>query len=276
MPTPRTPLSAAAADGSAAAAAASTSAAADDDESPRATAPASSLTVESELNHIAFGRFQTMALLVLGLANASDAVELLCLSFILPVIDGGYSAQDKALLSAGIFCGMLVGGLVFGAAADRYGRRVTLCVSLAINAFFGLLSAVTPSFGVLLTCRVLAGFGVGGSIPGVFTLAAELLPTLDRGFWLSTVAWWWMVGAIYTAGLAWALLGSGASWQAFAAACARPAGAAAALVLLLLPESPRYLHTSARNAEGARAAPVKQAQIEAANPWLQENLHQLP
>ena len=213
------------------------------------------LTVDQEVDSLGFGRFQVIALLVLGLANASDAVELLCLSFILPqlTLETGeaLSSSAKAALSSAIFVGMLAGGLVFGLAADSLGRRTTLTFSLAVNGVFGLLAAASPQFGALLACRVLAGFGVGGSIPGVFTLAAELLPTPDRGFWLSTVAWWWMVGAVYTAGAAWVMLGvQRLSWQAFAAVCALPALAAAALVLLLLPESPRFLHTRG-SAQGA-------------------------
>lgn len=222
--------------------------------------PSESVTVESELTHIGFGRFHYLALCILGLANASDAVELLCLSFILPLLDGtaskcsigdggedigansgGYTSSSKALLSSGIFLGMLVGGLVFGLGADSWGRRRTLSLSLAINAFFGLLSASTPNFSVLFVSRVCAGFGVGGSIPGVFTLAAELLPSKGRGFWLSTVAWWWMVGSIYAAGLAWILLGLMClHWQWYAALCTIPAALASALVLIL-PESPRFL-----------------------------------
>jgi VNT family MFS transporter (synaptic vesicle glycoprotein 2) len=170
------------------------------------------ISVDSELNHIGFGRFQALALATLGLANAADAVELLCLSFILPVLDGssaadrcgggdsvdpgskdGYTKSAKAVLSAAIFVGMLVGGLVFGAASDKWGRRRVLSIALGINAVFGLLSAATSSYATLLVCRVVAGFGVGGSIPGVFSMAAEVLPAKNRGFWLSTVAWWWMV-----------------------------------------------------------------------------------
>ena len=237
------------------------------------TTPKETLTVESELSHIGFGRFQYIALCILGLANASDAVELLCLSFILPLLDGtaaskcdksledpgahtgSYTPSSKALLSAGIFIGMLVGGLVFGVGADYMGRRRTLAFSLSINAFFGLLSAVTPNFEVLFLCRVFSGFGVGGSIPGVFTMAAEILPAKGRAFWLSTVAWWWMVGSIYAAGLAWLLLGYLCmNWQWYAALCTIPA-AAASMLTLLLPESPRYLHGKG-DTSGAAAALV--------------------
>jgi VNT family MFS transporter (synaptic vesicle glycoprotein 2) len=222
--------------------------------SPRRVSP------QSELDFIGFGRFQVRMLAVLGLANASDAVELLALSFILPVLEesGGElaktSATGKAALSAAIFGGMLLGGLFFGVAADSLGRRTTLAVSLAINAAFGLASAAAPTFGALVTARVLGGFGVGGSIPGVFTLAAELLPGASRAFWLSTVAWWWMVGAVYAAGMAWLLIGTlGLPWQLFAVVATVPAGAASALVFFLLPESPRFLHGAGRG-EDAKAA----------------------
>ena len=89
---------------------------------------------------------------------------------------------------------------------------------------------------------------------GVFTLAAELLPNKDRGFWLSTVAWWWMVGSIYAAGLAWAMLGvGGLHWQWYAAVCTLPAATSAALTYYLLPESPRYLLGAGETASAARA-----------------------
>ena len=77
-----------------------------------------------------------------------------------------------------------------------------------------------------------------------------------------------MVGGIFTAGAAWLLLGAaGASWQLFVAACAAPAAAAAALVLLALPESPRFLHTRG-DAAGARAALLRIARANGAESRL--------
>jgi MFS family permease len=49
-------------------------------------------------------------------------------------------------------------------------------------------------------------FSVGGSIPVVFAYCCELVPTRRRGFYLTIVAAFWMVGAMLVAGLAWALL----------------------------------------------------------------------
>jgi hypothetical protein len=130
------------------------------------------ISVASELDFIGHGRFTWVMLGVLGLANASDAVELLALSFIIPALESGggelanVTKAGQAALQASIFAGMLVGGLFFGVAADALGRRSTLAISLAINACFGLLSAASNSFPLLVFARVMGGFGVGGSIPG--------------------------------------------------------------------------------------------------------------
>jgi hypothetical protein len=76
----------------------------------------------------------------------------------------------------------------------------------------------------------------------VFTLAAELLPVPHRSFWLSTVAWWWMVGALFSSGAAWLIIGVlDLPWQLFAVVATAPAAIASALVMLLLPESPHFL-----------------------------------
>jgi VNT family MFS transporter (synaptic vesicle glycoprotein 2) len=86
-----------------------------------------------------------------------------------------------------------------------------------------------------------AGIGVGGSIPSVFTLFTEYLPTKDRGFWINVVAWFWMFGSIYTAGLAWICFGwLGVSWRVYAVLCAIPAATGAVLTHFLMPESPRF------------------------------------
>jgi MFS family permease len=53
---------------------------------------------------------------------------------------------------------------------------------------------------MLAVCRVMAGVGVGGSIPSVFTLYTEYLPVQRRGMLLSIVAAFWTVGTVFTAG----------------------------------------------------------------------------
>lgn len=54
-----------------------------------------------------FGLFHGLLLVVCGWANASDAVEILCVSFLLPTArcDLHLSSSDMGLLTANIFLG---------------------------------------------------------------------------------------------------------------------------------------------------------------------------
>jgi VNT family MFS transporter (synaptic vesicle glycoprotein 2) len=75
---------------------------------------------------VGVGPFQVMALVVCGLANAADAVEILGMSLVLPAAEGdpGFdlSQRGKAALSSCIFLGMLIGGLLWGPMGDVLGE----------------------------------------------------------------------------------------------------------------------------------------------------------
>ena len=62
---------------------------------------------EKCLATIGFGKFHYFLLLVCGLANASDAIEILCISFVLPSAecDLKMSTSDKGFLSSMTFVG---------------------------------------------------------------------------------------------------------------------------------------------------------------------------
>lgn len=102
---------------------------------------------------------------------------------------------------------MLFGGLLCGVLSDAIGRKPCLMYSLILNLVAGLASAFTPNIAWLIVCRVVAGVGIGGSVPSVFTLGAELFPSHIRGKLLSVIASFWMVGAIFTGLIGWVMLG---------------------------------------------------------------------
>lgn len=62
-------------------------------------------------------------LVALGLANAAEAVEVLCTSYLLTGIP---AAASRAAVSSGVYCGMLVGGVCGGVLADgaRWGGQL--------------------------------------------------------------------------------------------------------------------------------------------------------
>jgi MFS family permease len=137
--------------------------------------------------HIDMNKHSYLFALSLAVGNAADAVEIMCIGYIMNEIDG-ISTQEKEFLSAAVFIGMLVGGLLCGVLSDRIGRKPCLQYSLFINAVASLASAFAPSIPLLILCRVVGGIGIGGSVPSVFTLGAELFPSPIRGKLLSLIA----------------------------------------------------------------------------------------
>lgn len=195
---------------------------------------------DRELERIGDGWFHYKTIALLGLGNASDAVELLAISYILPQIPS-VSSTEKGALSAAMFAGMFLGGMFTGVLGDRLGRKPCLLISLFINASFGMASALAPNWILLAMCRVMSGLGVGGSVPSLWTIATEILPIRRRGLYLTIVAWWWMLGGIYAAGLAWVMMGVfELSWRWFAVVAALPSLICGIISFLILEESPRF------------------------------------
>lgn len=193
---------------------------------------------------------------VLAMGNAADAVEILCVGFIMSDIQG-VTTTDKELLSAAVFLGMLFGGILCGYLSDIIGRRPCLLYSLGLNSFAGIASAFAKDVHWLIVFRIFGGLGIGGSVPVVFSLGAELFPSAVRGQKLSVIASFWMMGAIYTAAAAWIMLGIPSTyvgWRWFAAFSALPALTALFLTFFYLPESPRFLVKKGKYVEAAAVA----------------------
>lgn len=182
----------------------------------------------------------------LGVANSSDASEILCLSYM--VSDAQFEstmlaghAWKASLLTSTVFCGMLLGGLIVGCLGDRAGRRPMLLMGLTINAVFGILSACAPDAVTLSVIRLVAGVGIGATVPPLFALCSELATISSRGLFVTVAASFWMVGSLFVAIVGWLLLENGYSWRIFAMVCAIPSCLGAVLVYCVVPESPRFL-----------------------------------
>ena len=74
-----------------------------------------------------------------------------------------------------------VGALIFGAMADRYGRRRPLMVNVLFFSTIELLCGFAPNFTVFLILRMLFGIGMGGEWGVGASLAMEHAPVRWRG-----------------------------------------------------------------------------------------------
>ena len=75
----------------------------------------------------------------------------------------------------------VIGAVLFGRLADRYGRRPTMMINVLCYAALELLSGLAPSLGVFLVLRALYGIAMGGEWGVGAALAMESVPARWRG-----------------------------------------------------------------------------------------------
>jgi hypothetical protein len=92
---------------------------------PTPTANMETYTTDDALAAMGFGKFQALVLAYAGMGWVAEAMELMLLSFVGPLVreEWNVSAQDESLLSSVVFVGMLIGACSWGYISDTYGRR---------------------------------------------------------------------------------------------------------------------------------------------------------
>ncbi|KAK8719526.1 hypothetical protein OTU49_013981 [Cherax quadricarinatus] len=78
--------------------------------------------------------------------------------------------------------GMLVGAIVIGDLADRFGRKNGILVSVLLLGGGGVLSAVSPTYYMFLLMRFFTGAGGVGLFQVIFVLAVEFVGAKWRTF----------------------------------------------------------------------------------------------
>ncbi len=106
-----------------------------------------------------------------------------------------------------------LGGVVFGALADRKGRKLTTIVTLFSMALGTAMIGLAPTYAqiglagpfVIVLGRLIQGFSAGGEVGASTTLLAEYAPAERRGFFGSWQLASQGVAVLFAAGLAFAL-----------------------------------------------------------------------
>jgi MFS transporter, SHS family, lactate transporter len=176
-----------------------------------------------------------------------DAFDFFLLTFCLDAIAVTFHVS-LVTAAKSIFWTLLmrpVGALVFGALAEKLGRRPTLMINVVSYSVFAIASAFAPTFGWFLVTRALFGVAMGGEWGVGAALALESLPAEGRGFFSGLLQEGYVVGNILAA-LAYLLFpylhgtGTFAAWRVLFLI-----GAVPSLLLLLLlrkvDESPAWL-----------------------------------
>ena len=132
-----------------------------------------------------------------------DAFDFFLLTVCLKAIAADFHVGIKQVAEA-IFWTLAmrpVGAFLFGALAERWGRRPTLMFNVVAFSVFELASAFAPTLTAFLVCRALFGIAMGGEWGVGAALAFETLPAEGRGFFSGVLQEGYVVGNLLAAAL---------------------------------------------------------------------------
>ncbi len=107
-----------------------------------------------------------------------DGYDIAAIAFAAPSLAKEWALKPGSLgpvFSASLI-GILFGSALFGWVGDRYGRKAALVWSNLLFGVFTLAASFSTNLDQMFWLRLLAGLGIGGVIPNVVAINAELAP----------------------------------------------------------------------------------------------------
>lgn len=131
-----------------------------------------------------------------GIAWLFDAMDVGLLSFIISQIEGEWhlSAGAVGMIGSVSSLGMAIGAVLFGALADRIGRKSVLLITLLIFSLGSFASAFATGYAMFIALRLIVGAGLGGELPVASTLVSESVPVQHRGRSVVLLESFWAAG----------------------------------------------------------------------------------
>ena len=165
-------------------------------------------TVADMMDRIPVGNFHKRLLGICGSAWAFDGMEVIIISFTLPILTQAWSLSGltAGLLGSSALIGMIAGNWIWGRFADKYGRKRAFEYTVLTYSLFAGLTAVATGFYSGFVLRFLTGMGLGGALAVDMSYLSEHLPTNKRGRYLVYLDAFWPIGNILAVGLAWFFL----------------------------------------------------------------------
>ncbi|KOG03479.1 putative sugar transport protein [Pseudomonas syringae pv. aceris] len=174
---------------------------------------------------------------------ALDAFDMTIVFFLIPHLGKVFDASLTELAFVATMTGVakVFGGIAFGKAADKYGRKLPFMVAVVWFCAFAGLSGLAWSYASFFFMRIMFGIGFGGEWATATALLTESLPKQIRSLGSGLMMAGYNVGSLLAgAAYAWLFPSLGWRWMFFI-------GAVPALLAIFvrksIPESPEWLAT---------------------------------
>ncbi len=195
---------------------------------------------QDKFESMAFGAFHWFCLFLFFLVAFADGYFFETLPFLFTTFERelGTDEMINGYVLGATSLGVAASAVVAGPLADRIGRLPLLFAGFSGCAIFGGCTSLVRSWEELVVLRVLTGFAIGLQRPVRVSLTAEFLPISSRGAVMVLTRIGWPVGGIVANVTFFYSL---PNWRLCLLLSSVPAYCAVLCLLVLVPESPRYL-----------------------------------
>jgi len=223
------------------------------------------------IENVPFSRWHTKARVIMGSATFFDAFDALSLAFVIPVLVGLWhlSPANIGFLIAAGYLGQVIGALIFGSLAERFGRVRSAAATVGVMSVMSIVCAFTGSFQLLFIARLIQGIGVGGEVPVAAAYINELSQAQGRGRFFILYELIFPIGLLGAAQIG-AFVVPHFGWEYMFLVGGIP-GILIAVLISRLPESPRWLIAKGRFDEAERVIECIEASTPKRNLDAQQN-----
>uniref|UniRef100_A0A023ETK8 Putative synaptic vesicle protein n=1 Tax=Aedes albopictus TaxID=7160 RepID=A0A023ETK8_AEDAL len=216
--------------------------------------PERCLSFDEALSMAKFGACNIVLMIISGTILTAFLLETIGISYVIAVAgcDLALSTQDKGILSAVGFLGVIVSAHLWGFLADTQGRRKVIVPTLFLTFAVTIVSSLMTNFWMMTVCRFLAGFFISGSSATIYAYLGEFHNQQNGSRAIMGASFVFGLGCVLLPAIAYVVINQEwelpivplgvvyRPWRLFLVACSLP-GLISAFVLLWFPESPKFV-----------------------------------